>query len=129
MELEEIVKKIAVACGWDLKVSGERMVVDVPTGKSRRQLVAITRETDITDQPIIRYTSVVGLSERVDLEVCLKENAKLSHGALAILEGKLVLTDTQLAKTADPAEVAAAIGNIAAYADRFERELFGPDVY
>lgn len=37
--------------------------------------------------------------------------------------------DTQLVQDADPMEVGASIGNLAAYADRYERDLFGVDIY
>ena len=129
MEFREIVFHIAQACGWTIREDGDGLVVDVPTGGGRAQLVAIVEDTDIADQKIVRYWSMIGNADRVDLQRCLEENSKLCYGGFAIKGKKLCLMDTQLLATADPAAVGAVIGNLAAYADRFERELFGTDHY
>ena len=129
MEFREIVTRIAHACGWTLREDPSGLLVDVPTGGGRAQLVAIVEERDIADQKIARYWSMIGDAERVDLQRCLEENSRLCYGGFAIKGKKLCLTDTQLLATADPASVGAVIGNLAAYADRYERELFGTDQY
>src|SRR5438045_3790736 len=129
MEFREIVARIASACGWGLREDGDGLVVDVPTGGGRGQLVAIVEATDIADQRIARYWSVIGDAERVDHKKCLEENARLCYGAFVIQDGKLCLMDTQLVGEADPADVGAMIGNLAVCADRYERELFQTDSY
>jgi hypothetical protein len=128
-KLDEVVKKLASSSGWTVHEEAGKISVEISTGRGRRQVVAITRDSDLTAQEIIRYSSVVGDAERVDLGECLRQNAKLAHGAFAILDGKLVLLDTQLAASADATQIAAAIGNIAANADRYEKFMFGQDVY
>jgi hypothetical protein len=129
MDFREVVTRIAQVCGWTLRQDAEGLVIDVPTGGGRQQLVAITEERDIADQRVARYWSMIGDAERVDFQRCLEENARLAHGCFAIKGKKLCLVHTQLLTTVDPAAVGAVIGNIAANADRYERELFGTDDY
>lgn len=126
----DIVDGIAQACGWTVKDGeGGTLAVDVPTGGGRSQVVVITEDVDIAEQPIVRYWSVIGSAENLEYRRCLEENARLAYGGFAIKDGQLVLMDTQLVQDADPMEVGASIGNLAAYADRYERDLFGVDIY
>ncbi|MGE0710742.1 MAG: hypothetical protein AB7N76_27900 [Planctomycetota bacterium] len=130
MKFREIVESIAVACNWQVTEGDNGSIcIEVPTGNSRTQMVLITDDVDIADQPIVRYWSVVGPAEDIEFRRCLEENAKLAYGAFALQDGQLVLMDTQLVQDADPMEVGASIGNLAAYADRYERDLFGVDKY
>lgn len=128
MQFREIVDTIAQACGWT--VSGDpsgAIYIEVPTGSDRTQMVMITSDVDVADQAIVRYWSVIGPAEGLDLERCLEENARLCYGAFALKDQQLVMMDTQLVQDADPMEVGASIGNLAAYADRYEQDLFGTD--
>ena len=86
-------------------------------------------EIGLLDQLIVRYWSVIGPADGIDFRRCLEENAQLAYGGFALKEGQLVMMDTQLVQDADPMEVGASIGNLAAYADRYERDLFGVDKY
>ena len=129
MEFDEVVTKIAQVCGWAIRQDADGLVLDVPTGGGRQQLVAITEERDIADQRVARFWSMIGDAERVDLQRCLEENARLCHGSFAIKGKKLCLVHTMLLATIDPASIGAVIGNIAANADRYEREMFGTDDY
>ena len=129
MQLREIVTRIAHVCGWTLRADPDGLVVDVPTGGGRGQLVAIVEDRDLDDQPVARYWSVIGDADRVDYRKCLEENTRLSSGAFAIQAGKLCLMETQRILGVDPVDVAASIGRLAATADRYENELFGTDQY
>lgn len=130
MEFREIVDSIAAACSWQVTdEKGGSICIEVPTGNGRTQMVLITDDTDVADQQIARYWSVIGSATDIDFQRCLEENAKLAYGAFALKDGQLVLMDTQLVQDADPMEVGASIGNLAAYADRYERDLFGVDKY
>jgi len=129
MSIRKIVDSIAQACSWHVVEEGDVLSVDVPTGEGRSQVVLITNDTDVAEQAIVRYWSVIGGLEDVDFRRCLEENARLAYGAIAIKDGQLVIMDTQLVQDADPMEVGASIGNLAAYADRYEKDLFGTDRY
>lgn len=130
MSFRHIVDKIATACDWSVSDTEDgSLVIEVPTGKGRTQRVRVTEDTDIADQQIVRYWSVIGPADGIDYQRCLEENAKLAYGAFALQDELLVMMDTQLVQDADPAEVGASIGNLAAYADRYERDLFGVDEY
>jgi hypothetical protein len=130
VKYRDIVDSIAKACGW--RVSSEKsgkLSIEVPTGGGRTQVVLITEDQDIAEQKIVRYWSVIGPADDIEFRRCLEENAKLCYGAFALRDDQLVLMDTQLVQDADPMEVGAAIGNLAAYADRYERDLFGVDKF
>lgn len=128
MRFREIVDSIAAACGWEVTDEKDGSIcIEVPTGNGRSQVVVITEDTDVADQLIVRYWSVIGSSEGIEFRKCLEENARLAYGAFALKGPNLVLMDTQLVQDADPMEVGASIGNLAAYADRYERDLFGVD--
>lgn len=129
MRFREIVDSIAKACGWRVTGKGAELSVEVPTGAGRTQVVVITEDQDIAEQKIVRYWSVIGPADDIDFRRCLEENSRLCYGAFAVKDEQLVLMDTQLVQDADPMEVGASIGNLAAYADRFERDLFGVDKY
>lgn len=130
MNFREIVESIAQACKWEVTEDEDgTLCVEVPTGSGRSQVVVITEDVDVADQPIARYWSVIGEAEGIDFRRCLEENARLAYGAFALQGQNLVLLDTQLISDADPMEVGASIGNLAAYADRYERDLFGVDTY
>ena len=128
MRFREIVDRIAKACSWTVaEEEGGAIRVEVPTGNGRTQRVLITEDTDIADQHIVRYWSVIGPAEGIEMRRCLEENARLCYGAFALKDDNLVMMDTQLVQDADPMEVGASIGNLAAYADRYESDLFGVD--
>jgi hypothetical protein len=130
MEFREIVESIAQACSWEVSDGEDDSIcIEVPTGSGRTQMVVITDDVDVADQAIVRYWSVIGSADGIDFRRCLEENAKLAYGAFALKADNLVLMDTQLVQDADPMEVGASIGNLAAYADRYERDLFGVDTY
>jgi hypothetical protein len=130
VKFREIVDSIAAACNWQVSEEDNGSIcIEVPTGSSRTQMVLITNDVDIADQPIVRYWSVIGAAEGIEFRRCLEENAKLAYGAFALKDDQLVLMDTQLVQDADPMEVGASVGNLAAYADRYERDLFGVDKY
>jgi hypothetical protein len=130
VSFREIVEKIASGCGWKVREERDGAVsVEVATSSDRSQIVLITSDSDVAGQDIVRYWSVIGSSEGLDLRICLEENAKLAYGAFALKGDQLVLLDTQLVQDADLMEVGASIGNLAAFADRYERDLFGVDRY
>ncbi|MCA8923889.1 MAG: hypothetical protein KDD82_18910 [Planctomycetes bacterium] len=129
MSIRKIVDSIAQACSWHVVEEDGMLSIDVPTGDGRSQVVLITNDTDMAEQKIVRYWSVIGGTEDVDFRRCLEENSRLAYGAIAIQDNQLVIMDTQLVQDADPMEVAASIGNLAAYADRYEKDLFGTDLY
>ena len=130
MSFRDIIDRVASACSWEVTEERDGSIcIEVPTGEGRTQMVLITADMDVADQPIVRYWSVIGPADGIEFERCLEENARLCYGAFALKEGQLVMMDTQLVQDADPMEVGASISNLAAYADRYERDLFGVDKY
>ena len=56
-------------------------------------------------------------------------NSRLRHGAIAILDDRMVLTDTFLRDHADAAEVFASVRYLAETADKYERLIYGGDAH
>src|SRR5580658_7774284 len=127
MDLHETIERIASACGWEYRQEGDCFLVTVPTGGGRGQNVAVVEATDPADLRIARFWTVIGDADRVDHRKCLEENARLPYGAFVIQGKKLCLMETEILTEADPAHVGTLIGNIASFADRFEKEYFGVD--
>jgi hypothetical protein len=85
---------------------------------------------DHEGQEMARLYSYVGSSAALSqtrLEAALRLNFGLPHGALAVHEGKLVLTDTFLVAEADDAEVQSSVEFLSDLADRYERLIYGAD--
>lgn len=129
MHFNSMVRNIATSCGWECRQDGDLMMLHIDTGGGRSQKVAIVADRDIAGHAIARYWSVIGPASAIDARSCLEENAALAYGALAIVGEHLVMMDTQLLVDADPLEVSSSISNLASYADRWEKGLFGRDVF
>ena len=54
VKFREIVDSIAEACKWTVTEEGDTLSIEVPTGGDRKQVVVITNDVDIADQPIVR---------------------------------------------------------------------------
>lgn len=117
-----------VACrhyGW----SCEGNAVLVATGDARQQRVSVEVFSE-GDEAFARIFTAIGDVERLsDLQVrsALSLNARLPHGALAIRDEQLVMTDTLRLRGADPDEVSRSLVFLAETADRYEKALFSTD--
>ncbi len=111
--------------GWDLLPSGVR--VGLPGG--RHQVVSL-EFFESEGEELVRLFTGIGAAAALSAErlaLALQINARLAHGALAVREGDLIMTDTLLLKDSDAAEIQACLGYLAETADYYEKTLFGTD--
>jgi hypothetical protein len=115
-------EKVCQEQGWKLQGNG----VHVPLPDDRGQVVEV--ETfEYEDEVLVRLTTVIGsatnLSE-VRIQAAMELNARLPHGAFAVRQGELVMTETLLLEDTDPSELEASMRYLAVTADRYEEQLF-----
>ncbi len=118
-------QQVCASQGWRLLPTG----VEVRWGDGRHQLVRLEL-FDHDGQTVVRLlTSIgpVGDLERSRLLQALRANGELAHGALAVRDEELVMTDTLLVAEADAREMEAAVAFLARTADDYERVLFDTD--
>ena len=121
----QLCERVCEEQGWELLPAGVR----IGFSSGRRQIVSL-EFFEFEDQELVRvYTeigSVDGMSpER--LSMALQINGRLAHGALAVRDDRLIMTDTLLLQDADAAEIEATLGYLAETADYYEKTLFGTD--
>ena len=64
---------------------------------------------------------------REQMEQALRANMSLAHGALALKDDDLCMTETLSLKESDAGEIEASVTFIAEMADTYEKILFGTD--
>jgi hypothetical protein len=85
---------------------------------------------EFESQELVRLYTVIGPADQLPTErlaMALKINARLAHGALAVLDGELIMANTLLLQDADAPEIEASIAYLAETADYYEKTLFGTD--
>jgi hypothetical protein len=123
----QLCKRVCQAQGWNLLPSG----IEVTWGDGRHQIVSL-EFFDYREHELVRLFTTIGDSTQLSatrLNIVLRLNAELAHGALAVKDDNLVMTDTLLLKDADPDEIEAAVSYLAETADYYEKQLFGTDVH
>ena len=121
----ELCERVCGEQGWELQPNG----VHVPLDGGRRQVVALEL-FDFRDEVLVRLTTVIGAANglsRARLGVALGLNAAIPHGAFAMRDDDLVMTDTLLLANLGPGELEASLRYLAETADRNELEIFGTD--
>ena len=111
--------------GWELLPTG----VEVRWPDGRHQLVSL-EFLDSADRELVRFFTVVGGAEGLGperLELALQVNARLAHGALALRDGQLVMSDTALVADLDETQLRTAIAYLARTADDYERIFYDAD--
>ncbi len=125
MAIPEVFRKVCRVSGWPLKGNEARITID--GGRKQTVFVETFRHEG---SEIARAYTVVGSADvltQTRLESALRLNFGLPHGALAVHEGNLVMTDTFLVEDADDDEVKASILFISRASDRYEKLIYGTD--
>lgn len=125
MTVPEVFRRVFDRKGW--RCAGS--VVEIPLEEGRKQTVHLT-SFEHEDLEMIRVYSVIGDSDglgQTRLVSALRLNFNMPHGALAIHEDRLVVTDTFLLKDADEGEIEASISYLAETADRYEKFIYRSD--
>jgi len=123
----EILRQVCAERGWEFTPHGVR--VRLPD--DRQQVIELGFFA-FEKEELVRLRTTIGRVEELDplrLTIALRINAELAHGALAIIDDDLVMTDTLMLDDADFGEIEASIKFLAETADHYERTLFGTDQY
>ena len=125
MTMPDVFKTVCDKNSWTLEAAR----ADIPIAGGRRQGVVVEL-FDHEKEKMARIYSNVGpagdLSE-TRLRAALGINYRLPHGALAIREDHLVMSDTFLIREADADEVEHSMRSLAETADKYERLIYGTD--
>ena len=120
-----ICERVCDEQGWELLPTGVRIVA--PDG---RQQVVSLEFFEFEGSDLVRLYSTIGNTSVLAperLALALRVNARLAHGALAVRDGDLIITDTLLLADADPGELSASLRYLAQTADYYEKIFFGTD--
>ena len=125
MALHEIFKKVCEMKKWALQ--GDTIEILLDGDRMQKITIVPFKHNGVA---MARAFSKIGSAEdlpEMRLKSALSLNFNMPHGALALNEGMLVLTDTFLLRDADEGEVAASLRYLAETADRYEKEIYGQD--
>ena len=124
--MANVFKAICDKNGWELR--GEEAVLSLPGGRQQSVFMETSHEDG---EDILRIYSVIGDAGLLDenrMRSALGLNYRLRHGALAIRDQQMVLTDTFLTREADHDEVRLSIEYLAKTADQHEKHIYGTDL-
>ena len=116
----------------ELTAQEKKFKLHLPLSTARQQTVHVRFDRqDLEGHPMIAIQSFCGAKSPDLYQLCLEENAKMAYGSIGLAkwgeQEMFVVGDNQLAATADPAELRAAILQIAQKADHLEERLTGAD--
>lgn len=125
MKFESVLKEVCEANGWAL--AGSEATISLPGGRSQK--VRWEKFGHEGREMARLYTSIGGGESltSIRLESALRLNFSLPHGAFALNQGKLVMTETFLVADADASEVESSMRFLAEAGDRYEKLIFGTD--
>jgi hypothetical protein len=122
-----ICERVCEEQGWKLLPTG----VQIVWSDGRQQVVSLDFfEFDGSD--LVRLYATIGPASALPparLALALQVNARLAHGALAVRDDHLIMTETLMLADADPGEIRASLDYLAETADYYEKIFFGTDTY
>lgn len=122
-----ICERVCEEQGWKLLPTG----VQISGSDGRHQVVSLEFfEFDGSD--LVRLYTTIGPANALAparLALALQVNARLAHGALAVRDHDLIMTETLLLADADPGEIRASLEYLAETADYYEKIFFGTDTH
>ena len=121
----DILRKVCSDRGWELLPSG----VNVKHADGRHQVIHFEL-FDFGEREVVRLVSMIGdatTMSRAQMEQALRANMSLAHGALALKDDELCMTETLSLEESDAGEIESAVDFISELADNYEKILFGTD--
>ena len=123
--LPDVFRRVCEKNGWLWE--GRNAQILLPGGRNQLIFMDLFK---YEDEEMVRFSTNVGCKKALTqprLEAALSINSWIAHGALAIREDNLVMTDTFLLREADQDEVESSIRYIAKLADHYESKIYGTD--
>lgn len=119
---------------YQLETKEKKFKVTLPLKKGRKQAVQVRFDRqDLDGQQMISILSYCGQVNPELYDTCLQENMNLTYGAIGLAklgeQELFVVSDNQVAQTADPEELRTAILQVAQKADDLEALLSPADQF
>ena len=114
------------------KESAGRYIAEVSFEENRKQKVLLFLDTDDAGDSTINYYSKICEMPDPDIHTCraaLELNVTLTYGAVALMEGSLVIHQTYFLKDMDPQRFMKSLLYVAAKADELEELFTKKDVF
>jgi membrane protease subunit (stomatin/prohibitin family) len=125
------VRTVAAAAGYAVADAANSLLVTVPVGALRKQVVHVEFGPNASGQAAINYWSVCGPYDEKNAADLLRYNAEVVHGAFAVKKvgaaEMVVLQANQLAETTTAVDISRVLSAIAWQADQVEQKLTGAD--
>lgn len=121
----DILRQVCSDRGWEILPSG----VNVKHADGRHQVIHFEL-FDFGEREVVRLVSMIGDAttlSRAQMEQALRANMSLAHGALALKDDELCMTETLSLEESDAGEIESAVDFISELADNYEKILFGVD--
>jgi len=120
-----ICERVCREQGWELTPSGVRVILS----SGRTQVVDLDVFEDGGRERVRLSTRIGPRSESGSgrMEAALRVNSHLAHGALAIGDDFLIMTDTLALEDTGGEELESAIRYLGRTADEYERQIFQTD--
>ena len=121
----EILRGVCAERGWEFLPNG----VNVKHADGRHQVIQFEL-FELEGREMVRLISMIGDAgslSQMQMEQALRANMNLAHGALALKDAELCMTDTLSLEESEAGEVDSAVAFIAKLADTYEKLLFGTD--
>jgi hypothetical protein len=115
-----LMEQLARRFSWEMSSELGEMVLTITMQK-----VYVIESYDSQGQLVMRFFSKICPVDKMDPKEALKLNFQLPYGYLAIKDGDIVITATQLFKGANPSEVGTVLSNMAYYAQFYGQHYGG----
>ncbi len=99
--------------------------LDIPLDEGRHQRVFLGLVKDAFERPMLAAYTPIGDAEDVDPVAALELNSTSAYGALAFLDGKVVMRRTERLAGLEPKGFAESLQLLALNADLIEQTLYG----
>lgn len=124
--VESLMNAAAEVAGWQR--DGRHVTVQLRDGRHQRVAVDGAEEEGVDYLRMVSRVGDAAVLNEARLRAALGMNARMRAGAIAILEGAVVVVDTMPMHRADSNLLRDAIQRLAGKADELEKGLFGVDV-
>jgi len=124
-EFRGFVERLGKAMNASVVDDEGELGLDVPLDDGRHQHVFLGLVKDALDRPLLAAYANIGDSDDIDPLAALELNSTTPYGAVAILDGRVIMRRTERLTSLEPESLAESIQLLALNADLIEQTLYG----
>jgi len=124
-EFRNFVERLASALSAVVVDEGGELGIDLRLDEGRHQRVFLGLIKDALDRPLLASYARIGDADDMDPMAALELNATTPYGAVAVLDGRVIMRRTERLSGLDPASLAESVQLLALNADLIEQTLYG----